>query len=254
MNAQGLQIYDITIPTNATRQLSCQGKYFRYYSGQAGGADATITIRSGTGGVLCVLKPGQSIKLLESVVDWYLGNYANAATITGFVVVGDGEITDTNIAGSVSVIDGGLARTQVNMAFLGSMLVSAVAAKYSHAQLFNPAASGKNVVVEALSFSSAAAGYFFIAGDNAQRATAGWDVFNKQIGGVVGVAVLREETNGVMQFVGPGALQYSVAAGIPQTINFREPVLLVPGKGLNVIFELVNVTITANYEYYEQPQ
>lgn len=251
MQAQGLQYYDITIPANTSRQLAAPGSYFRYYSGQAGGLDETITLKSGNGAVMCLLKPGQSIKLPEAVTDWQIGNYANAATITGMVVVGDGEIQDSSIAGSVSVIDGGFARTNSKVAFLGQSSIAATPGLYSHCAIFNPLASGKVLVLEAMAFSASAAAVVWLGGIAAALATAGAASNNKLLGSSATAANLCREANaGIL--MSTVALGYQVAAGSVQTINFKEPIVINPGFGFCAALTTANLQLNANYEYYEK--
>ena len=149
-----MQIYDFTVAANSQRQLDAPGTYFYYYSGSAGGADQTITLRGVSSGLRIVLKNGQSLRLPKGQnpeTSWYIGNYANVATIVCTVIVGMGEIQDNRIQGSVEVVDGGKNRTLANLAFAGYAGVLNVAAQMSQVLLWNPSTT-KNLVVESISF------------------------------------------------------------------------------------------------------
>lgn len=245
-----MQNFDISIAVGSVRRINANGKFFRYYNGSAAGLDETILVTYDGGSV--TLKAGQSVKLNQSVSEWLVSNYKGQASILGVVVIGDGEITDTSIAGSVSVIDGGMARTLSNGAFLASGASAAVAAQYSHLQLWNPSGSGKNVILEAFSFSTNVASGINFYRDVAQRSTANNAVVSKYLSGAVGVAVLRSENNAVMQFAGGVMLSYLTPASVVQTLNLKEPIVIPPASGLNFVTASVNVSVVGNFEFFEQ--
>lgn len=159
----------------------------------------------------------------------------------------------SQIAGTVSVIDGGLARTLADAAFFGYQSCGAVAAQYSHIELWNPAGSGKNLFVETCALTAqVTAQTISIGRHNAAYATAGNTPVNKYFGhGALSVAQMRSLNNAASI-----ATEYGPAYGCPasQTIPlvFSEPLLIPPGQGLIAVANTVNLAIVGAWEWYEQ--
>lgn len=250
-----LNYYDFTADVSGAEfRISAAGSYLRYYSGSALGLDNRIVVKCDARALSVILKPGQAIRLDAAdgkAVDWRLANYAKAASISGLVVIGDGKLDDSTVAGEVSMIDGGLARTLGNQAFMATSSVGPVAGQLSHVQLWNPAVSGKNVFVESYSMSSTVAQSIQIGDYNAEYGTAGNAVMPKYGGSAVGVGVMRVTTNAGTLTTNGGPAFY-VNANTPQVVNFREPYLIVPGRGLTVFGNTANAWLSANFEWYEQ--
>lgn len=165
-----MQLYDISVEPNKTRQLDAQGSYFYYYSGDAGGADTTITIRGLSSGLRIILKPGQAYRLPQGnkETSWVLTNYTNTATIVGNVIVGDGDITDNRITGSVEVIDSSQNRVNANIAFGSSIRIATQVGYQNSLGISNPSTSTKKVFVNEVSIytSDATTGFLFITNGN----------------------------------------------------------------------------------------
>jgi hypothetical protein len=243
-----MQLYDITIAANTTRQLDAPGSYFYYYAGSAGGADSTITLRGVSSGLRLILKPGQAFRLPSGDVEtsWILTNYANAATIIGTVLVGDGDITDNRITGNVEVVDGGKNRTLANSTFAGSIYQGPTVGQYATAQIFNPVASGKNVFVGQVSFASNTATYSSIKFSTAQASNLWANGLSKKAGGTTSVAQLRYQSSAVTDV---GQL---IVLGVNQTYKPTEPILIPPGYGLMVIPTTTNTDTTGIFDWYEE--
>lgn len=247
----GLQYYDFTLATNGIRDLPCEGTYFRYYSGSAGGADESILIKGDTQGVSSILRPGQSILVPETIKTWKISNYKGAGTISGIVIIGDGEIQDSQVAGVVSIVDGGKARTGAGSAFCVAAFQTAVAAQMPVCQVWNPAGSGKNVYIESLMASSSVA----------QIVRAGWNTANFTLQGSQGSKRAGNAGGAAQPAIGTSAtiptgfvynLQFQLIASQSQVINFREPIMLPPGYGFCVQGATVNTDLSANFEYWEE--
>ena len=253
-----MQLYDITIAANTTRQLDAPGSYFYYYAGSAGGADSTITLRGISSGLRLILKPGQAFRLPKGDVEtsWILTNYANTATIVGTVLVGDGDITDNRVTGSVEVVDGGKNRTSSGSAHIATFNVGPFASAWSVGMLWNPTNSGKNIFVKTLSFShSVTASY------GAQLATAlGTGLTQTNM-----IAPKRNGATSVAQtYVSNStyAVQWTAPYGSYATANlaannidktvFQEPILLQPGSGLVVFSTVNNIQQLFTEEFFEE--
>lgn len=250
-----MQIYDFTVAANTQRQLDAPGTYFYYYSGSAGGADQTITLRGVSSGLRIVLKNGQSLRLPAGQApetSWYIGNYANAATIVGTVIVGNGEIQDNRIQGSVEVVDGGKYRSLGGNAFCGAARINAVAAQNAVASIWNPPGSGKNVLIETIGISSTTANFLYWGTHTATTAVLVGNLSNKKAGGTVSAS---QAYNG--NVVGtPTGFGYqgflAVVANQPMQWQFKEPIAIPPGFGFCVQNNTVNADLQVTFEFYEE--
>lgn len=257
-----LNYYDFTAAiSGAEFRISAAGTYLRYYSGAAAGLDSRIIVKCDSRSLAVVLKPGQAVRLDAAdgkAVDWRLSNYAKQAAISGFVVIGDGQLDDSTITGDVNVIDNAFSRTIGNGAFVGAANNNApVAAQNPNVELWNPAGSGKLVVVESLCFSSSTA-QTIVVGDSSTAlasAMAAGSVMSKYSAGVVGASVGVGEMRYTNQAGAPivnSPMQFQVLANIPQVINFREPFVLPEGRGLLLYGVTVNSYLICNFEWFEQ--
>lgn len=248
-----MQLYDITITASQTRQLDAPGNYFYYYAGSAGGADPTITLRGLSSGLRIVLKPGQAFRLPAGSTEnsWVMTNYAGAATIIGSVIVGNGEITDNRITGSVEVVDGGKNRTLGKTAFMVGGQKTGVAAQYSFLQLWNPAGTGKNLIVEAMNVGSSSAGSLWIFGETSTRPTLLATPTSKLINsGAASVGQLKSD-NSASAPAGP-MFSIAVAANATQQIKFNEPIIVPPGTALTTMHTAFGADVLSTFELFEE--
>jgi hypothetical protein len=248
-----MQLYDITIAPNTTRQLDAPGSYFYYYAGSAGGADSTITMRGLSSGLRIVLKPGQAFRLPrgENETSWVLTNFSNTATILGTVIVGDGDITDNRVTGSVEVIDGGKSRTLANTAFSSNVYLG-VTATNANLQIWNPSNSGKNVILEKFELSSSvdvASQYGFTT---TQLSTLLYKTPSKLSGGLPGVAEARYGATGTQLM---GATEWLgsnfMKANSVEVIEFREPIVIKPGYGFAAQAGMTGTLVLVAQHYEE---
>lgn len=249
-----MQIFDITVPAYQPFVVHAPGRYIKYVAGSNGGGDATLLVTpGGMGGQKITLTPGQAYRLGSSSAtpdSWTLANYANSNTIVGKVVIGDGQIDDPTIAGVVQVVDGGKSRTLAGVAYAASCYSNGVAAAYSRMQLWNPANSGKRAVVEAVNVFASTASNLFMMSSAAPLATLVLYGQPKLLGGSASVMQLMSDTNAA----GPSSSLQSLAVvgGQSQTFVPHEPVIVPPGFGLLVWDNVVNNSISGNFEWYEE--
>lgn len=228
-----MQLYDITIAPNTTRQLDAPGSYFYYYTGSAGGADSTITMRGLSSGLRIVLKPGQAFRLPrgENETSWVLTNFSNTATIVGTVIVGDGDITDNRITGSVEVVDGAKTRTITGSAGIMSGVNGLPGAGNTiQCGIWNPAASGKRAIVKQINFASSSTQVIFLA----RVATAGTITNNSNLllDGSAFAGATKATTTVTAAPVASIFAGINVMAGQAYTLKLDEPVIVKPGYGL----------------------
>ncbi len=112
-----LQYYDINLAVNGSKEFAAQGRYVYYLSGTtpliaggvtpsaAGNQAIRIKPAQGGGGEI-ILMPGQSMRLPDdekAPSAWRISNYVNAETITGTVLIGEGEFVDNNTNNTIKL-------------------------------------------------------------------------------------------------------------------------------------------------------
>ncbi|SFQ19293.1 hypothetical protein [Ralstonia sp. NFACC01] len=252
-----MQYYDINIPANKQQIVEAQGTFIYYLSGSAGGADNTIKVTLGMGGTTVLLKPGQSIRLPVSAkpIDmWRVENYANAQTIIGQVLVGQGDFKDTNTTGTVQVVDGGKSRTLGGGAFLGYLTTAAVAGQYTINQLWNPPGSGKNAIIERINLTNGATAQAIVARISSTSLGGGTGAESKLAGGTVSTSLKQ----GISQVAAPtGNVVFAMFFGVNTTMTMplSEPIILPPGKALAINSGAANgLDVPTTFEFYEENQ
>lgn len=251
-----MQYYDITVAANGRQDVQAPGTFFYYLNGNAGGADNTITLTLGMGGTKVVLKPGQSVRLpdgAKEISDWVIGNYANSATILGQVLIGRGDFKDTNVVGTVQVVDGAQARTLANQAFFAAIGSGAGASQYAECQLWNPAGRTVSLVVESLELSCAVSTSVNLWMGAVALGSVQSNPASKLSGGANSGAQSRvsspttPDTAGATQLYG-----CQLGANLPYQKVFKEPVVLKPGYGLFALNNTTNQTLNFGVEFFEQ--
>ncbi|MGZ5817898.1 MAG: hypothetical protein ACXWJD_04040 [Burkholderiaceae bacterium] len=251
-----LQKTDITVGIGLTQDVQIPGRFFYYLTGSAGGGDQSILIKCGTSGQTTKLMPGQAFRIADedkTVTDWYVSNFAGAGTITGTVLVGDGDFTDNRISGSVEIVDGGKNRTNAGQAFLAFISSSGVAAQYTHLALYNPSTT-KNLVVNSMLLSSTVTTGFWLASYNAVLASANPYMANpqsKRMGGAASVGTCWIENNAAQRVTQKFAL-LSLTANVTQLFTPKEPIVIPPGQALVIVSNAASVIdVNAVLDLYE---
>jgi hypothetical protein len=253
-----MQQYDITVPANAPFRIGAAGRYIKYVLGSNGGGDVSLLVTPGMqSGNKITLLPGQAYRVADDqpIPDsWLVANAAGGNAIVGTLVIGNGRIDDNSIAGTVQIVDGGKARTLAGNAFMLNVSQSAVAGNESVVQLWNAVGSGKRLCVESLGVqctSSAAQIGFGHASVVLGTFVAGG--VSKLTGGAVSVAgkgwKAAQATSGATAQLGV----MGVAASQTVEKKFSEPVVILPGNGLNVWNGNLNLDLWATFEWYEEP-
>ncbi|MES2249213.1 MAG: hypothetical protein V4645_18175 [Pseudomonadota bacterium] len=170
------------------------------------------------------------------------------------VFVGSGDAGTRRISSTVSVIDGGRARVNAGVAFAAGIDVTAVAAKQSCVQLWNPVGSGKRLVLAQMAvISSSDSSVACYPSNSALAFVAVPPVVNKLLGGAVGVAQAR-----IDQLAAAPTYTYGVAQTLGSQLSasafwrLTEPLVIPPGLGLNVVLIAANVNLSAGFEWFEE--
>ena len=177
-------------------------------------------------------------------------NGATAQSVT--VQISGGGAGSDRVLGEVSVIDGGKFRSMSGAAFCGYGYTAGVAGQYAHSQLWNPAASGKNLVLEQVgSFSIAA----MTQGVGARVATVALTTLvgaapAKKMGMSGSSAEIRTQNNAAIL---GGASNMFVLSSAAPVYKPAEPVVIPPGYGLNMFNGLLAQDFGAAFEFFEEP-
>jgi hypothetical protein len=157
-----------------------------------------------------------------------------------------------SLFGAVQVVDGGKARTIAGQAFVGTGLVNGVAANYSLTQIYNPAASGKNVFVKSFVMSAGTAGEIRIKRYDTPLANLSMLAASKKIGGAASLTEYRTEN--ALAFPGTGSILFdtTLLANSPFPYKVDEQYELEPGKGLLIGHTTVNVFFNLSCEHIEE--
>jgi hypothetical protein len=102
-----MQYYPFSVAVGASHHVLARGNFLRYYEALTGTANPTLEIKpmgsGGAGSSEFLLRPGQSIKLPVSVPGFMIENFDGIATITGRLLIGEGDFNDSVISGNVTV-------------------------------------------------------------------------------------------------------------------------------------------------------
>lgn len=158
-----------------------------------------------------------------------------------------GAASSVNIAGTVSVIDGGKARTLANQVFgFRNSIGAGGAGVYNYAQLWNPVASGKRLVIKQMMISGVP-GTVLIG--NAIIGGAGGALNSKLSGGAApSAAGYFVQTAGALA----GVTQQidGIPNGVPNVE--QEPIVILPGYGLIVAGDVANTACTFTIHFIEE--
>lgn len=214
----------------------------------------TVTLLKGGRviGSMSNMQAGDYVNNVEFDGVW-LVNGATAQTV-GIQISGGGAGSN-RVLGEVSVIDGGKFRTLSGMAFSWAAGCGAVAGQFAKNQIFNPAGSGKNIVVKAYSCSVPAASTVFMHVTNAPLATLSAAIQATKMASLSGPVAVSRSENAASITASPRYIDYVQfsAAGIYGKV-MQEPIVLIPGWGLVVEQSTVNTTVNTVFEWIEESQ
>jgi hypothetical protein len=196
---------------------------------------------------------------------------AQTGITVSLAVIGDPSIVNfrptptvavSTIAGTVNVdaLAGATAYTTAGAAFIAGTEAGPVAAQYPYIQLWNPASSGKTLVVDAVELTAGVDGSYVYLGyhDSALGAVLGVGGGNLSLGGAAPVGGARYLTSATA----PAALLTAVIAqGIrlsstgpgtaPFPLRFPAPVEVPEGRGLVFALAGVNVQFGGYFHWRE---
>jgi hypothetical protein len=240
--------YDFSTTAGGAQQLDVVGSYIKYKEGLG-----QIRVRT-NGGAVVDLTPGQSVRLPTQFTSLSVTDRSGSSN-AGILLAGSFEFQDDSIVGVVSVVDGGKAATMADRAFVGSAMSGSVAGQFNMCMLHNPPGSGKNVVVQAVTYCLVSGTQFRMAilsfvpaGGNQLRGQ------NKHAYGPQSNAIISGETAGASDIY--TAVQFfntKAPLATPYEKRFAEPVVLIPGKTLVAVPGTLAAECWVSFEFREDP-
>lgn len=219
--------YALAATVGDARLLQAMGSRCKVVSAPHG----SIQIRTDTGAVY-ELQEGQGFNMPpgQSFRELFISN-PRAVVNVGTVFVGDQTFVDDRITGTVQIVDGERNKVGAGVCFRGAINIVAAATRPA-AQLWNPAGSGKNVIVQAVRLGAALADQYGVQMQNvALPSVSGNPVVNLDSGQGAGVAQLRQDNTGAALGTQKPIISGYIAASSDVVLVMPRPMLLRPGNG-----------------------
>lgn len=236
----------------------------------------TLTLKLKAGERNNIMSPGSFLYLVESTaaVDFEIdsGKYlsgmlagtwaepgdfsriglTSAVDQTIKLLVSNGRAGVFRVSGEVSVIDGSASRVKEARSFWTTGSSTASAGQYPHVQLWNPAASGKNVIITSLALDALATGQSITLGfSSVALTTIGGAAKSKLQGAADSVAELRNQS--IASVTVPVIhTAFSILANDTKLIPLLDPIIVKPGFGYSAAGNTVATTIRGNWQHYEE--
>lgn len=176
---------------------------------------------------------------------------SSALAQTVKIFIGSGDAGTRRTSGEVAVIDGSKARTIAGYAFIGAGASGPVAAQNAMVQLWNPAGSGKNLILENLKFSGGAAAPIDMGSYAVALTNLGVVAKSKLINSPSSpVAQVRNQANAGSLITVNMTSSYMPTSQV-QEYEFREPIVIPPGFGFVVCNTTVNMNVLVAFEWME---
>lgn len=245
--------HTFNLPVGASPvQVNASGTYLRYVSAASGVTNPKVRVKPDSGDAFDLL-PGQAIRLPRRASFFSLLNVDGISTITGVLVIGDGEMDDSRVTGEVLMIDGSYSRSLASRAASADDSLAGAAGQYSHVGIENNSGglTAFNMIVHTLRCWALVAGTYTLrlnyltvpltAGANGVNKLAGapsvWGRAQKQnLGVITGFQMMRLTADPTMR-----------------EVKLQDPIILRPTYGLCLVPEVVNVGIAAGFDYYIEP-
>ncbi|HEX7742849.1 MAG TPA: hypothetical protein VF442_10535 [Sphingobium sp.] len=237
--------YTFVIPASGAYRLPVMGDYFVILS-----LSGDVEVTGDSFGTLGILAAGQGLEATPFSILQFVDKTGAPNTVT--VLIAGDKFINQRVFGEVSVIDGGKARSIADRAFAWAHGVGPVAAQFSRTQLWNPAGSGRRVIVKAYSLTSSAASQVNCYANTVALAGLNAIVNSKHPGGAAPSAQCRVETAAAVTVGGVyiDAVVFAAAAFARNVL--QEPVVLEPGYGFMQEQLTANLNLNAVYEWTEE--
>lgn len=240
------KIYDFNLAANASLPLHVVGSFYKIISCTG----AVSIIRDG-GTSLGPINAGQGERDLDfsslRIVE------RTGSTNIGTILIADSTFVDDRMFGDVNVLDGGKSRSNAGLASMVTLGMNPTAGQYNNLQLWNPAGSGKRIVLEGVAANSSSPGLLYFGLSGVQLLTAGVVLsnYNKNFDFTSSIATSRFEVSvsamNVTYFHAP-----FISANSSLQRKYTSPIIINPGRGYTICQRYVNADLTGEFEYYEE--
>lgn len=248
MSQQFLEIISQTFAAGETKIFQVSGQYFELLDAPFP-VNVRLTDRSGAQRGLMTAAEA-SFFLRNS--DFETIELVSPTAQTIRFMYGSAEAGTRRSAGVVSVVDGGKARSKTGLSFFAGFYHGAIAGNYSQVQLWNPAASGRNLVLTQINYSMAAIGGVFLRRHTGALVTnASSVILNKLISGAAGVAQFRTEA--FTALFGTSFHYIHLLARSAQLLRVSDPIIVEQGNGVIVACDQLATEVAGAFEWTEEP-
>lgn len=157
-------------------------------------------------------------------------------------ITGSGIISVSLVPSGDGVFRGNDQVVDDNKVFNDLVTISAVAAKYSTWQIFNPDASGVTLLLDYIHNSAGTAGAYYVAYYDTELTTDNGVWTSRSGVGDNGLCHIRESNEDTQ--LGTPLIQPVVEVSVGRQLHLPYPLARAPGEGLIVVASNVNQTIT----------
>lgn len=244
--ARSAKIYDFRMAANGSFTLLVEGSFYRIQS-----ATGAVEVRRDGGSGIGPIFPGQGERD-ENFTRLTIVDKSGQPNV-GFIVVSDGTFVDDRISGEVSVIDGNKSRTAAGGAYMWRP--TSIGANFNHAQLWNPAGSGKDIIVDAFFLTSSLAGAVSVCRNTVALANVAPNAVQNALlnAGTAGVAMPKTESLAALIYNNClGTALVNANGSFDFSTVLKRPIEVPPGSGLVFLSEVVGATISGWVSFFEE--
>lgn len=248
-----MQVITVTFSANQIKRFELSGKYFEIISsGGPVSVDFYDQNGSDSNGALNIL----SGFFVEG--DFSSFNIRSATAQTVEILVTGGKGGSRRQPGVVQVVDTAKFTTEAGQSFAGKTDSAPGAALFGAVQLWNPAGSGRRVIVESILITNAAVAQNVVVGISPTTAPLSDGVGTSKLsGGASAVAQVKKDNN--LAAIGSSYMSAGISlfslylpANGNQSKDLKRPIILLPGFGLAAIGTIANATHGCAFDWYEE--
>lgn len=231
------------------RQINAKASFFRYEAAANGGSDESIRVRA-DGNDLGLFLPGDYVDLPVFASTWEV--VPVTASTTGAVRLGVGRVNSSRLTGTVAIVDGERAKVFAGNCYrsLGNQNGGAAAAQVGP---YNPAGSGRNVLVQAFRAGLSAADSWNLYRTTTALPTAITSGLNIDPTGPGSIVTIRGDNVGTALAGLQGHGSGYGAASTDFVVVLPRPILLRPGYGMVLSATLGATNVRTTWEWEEWP-
>lgn len=240
------QTYDFTLAAGGAIQIPATGSFFRV---QSATGKVNVTAEFGALKGLGVGQGARSPFRILQIQD------ASGSANVGTIIVGDAEFVDDRISGEVSVIDGEKSRALAGGMFSGAASIGLLPGLNSHIQLWNPAGSGKNLILNQIQIGSNVGTQYAFGFLSAPLTTdfTSTGLGNKRQGASGGAAMLKTQFNATPLMTTVLHMGYLLASA-NYLIPIKGAFVILPNSGMTVQNLIANTSLIGTFEWIEESQ